>query len=182
MVFNNGDDTKFPNEVWHLGDYYPYWNYGPEGKVKNDKFDDHCNHILNLKKLEKPAINHFFDLVNPILNNDISICVVPSSTAEKTDTGIKRLARMLASNNRIDGTNCLQRHTSIPKATNGGPRNKQNHLDTIQVVSTHLITGRKVLLLDDVATSESSISACEQLLLEYGAKKVVKLVLGYTKR
>ena len=39
---------------------------------------------------------------------------------------------------------------------------------------------RTVILLDDVATSGSSITACRSLLYEAGAGKVICAVIGYT--
>jgi predicted amidophosphoribosyltransferase len=46
----------------------------------------------------------------------------------------------------------------------------------------YTIKDREVILLDDVCTSGSSLKACEKLLINAGASKVYKVVLGLTYR
>jgi predicted amidophosphoribosyltransferase len=166
-------------DLWKLGNYYPYWNM--DGS-RNERFDAHSNQIIELKKRNKDAISFFYQKLDKIISKNVTICVVPSSDAANFGSGIRELAQSLSRNHRFDATHCLRRHTTIPKAAKGGPRNIQTHKNTICVEDVSLIRGKEVFLLDDVATSKSSINACEQLLLEAGAKKVVKLVLGYTTR
>lgn len=181
MIFTNNHDGQREDSIkfWYLNNYYPYWNVD---RTRNSDFDDHSNQILELKKGNAYAINHFYQIIDKMINKNVTICVVPSSDSANLQSGIRDLAQRLASNQRFDATHCLRRHITIPKASHGGPRNIQVHKDSICVDHNYLIKGKEILLLDDVATSVSSINACGQLLIEAGARKVVKLVLGYTTR
>ncbi|MFW7189923.1 HAD-IA family hydrolase [Lysinibacillus sp. BNK-21] len=174
-VFKKNNDKL--NRRWHLKKYYPYRL--DDGTV-NPEFKKHgCGPILDLKQGKPNAIQDFYDILNPKLEKKISICVVPSSDKENIDTGIRFLAKKLA-NNRIDATSCLKRTVTIPKATEGGPRNVAVHLKSIKVINADIIKDTSVLLIDDVTTSGSSLDACKQLLLDAGANHVVKLAIGQT--
>jgi hypothetical protein len=179
-LYNEKIDDEKPNILTYIDDYYPYWS---EEGIRNPKFDKHSNYIIELKKRNRYAIDHFYQILNKELKQNVTICIVPSSDATKIESGIRDLGQKLAAQNgRVDGTHCLRRHTSIEKASNGGPRFIRAHLDSICIEDRGLIEGRRIVLLDDIATSESSISACHQLLQYAGARKVEKLVLGYTTR
>lgn len=176
-IFLNNND-KLNNMRWHLIKYYPYWL--PDGTVNPEFRANGCGRILDLKQNQVSAINYFYQIIDGYLDKGFPICVVPSSDKEKIRTGVRELAGKLSANGRIDATNCLVRIYTIPKAATGGPRNKQVHLNSIKVVNTSLIKGKDVLLLDDITTSGSSLYACEELLLNAGANRVVKLALGQT--
>lgn len=44
------------------------------------------------------------------------------------------------------------------------------------------VKGRRVVLLDDVADTGMTLRACEKLLMDAGAAKVVKVALAKTKQ
>ncbi len=105
----------------------------------------------------------------------IVIAYVPSSNSTKTVTSIRKVAESLASvKDRINGTSCVVRHTTIAKAANGGNQSKQVHFDSIRIEHQEIIRGRTVVPLDDVTTSGNSLIACKELLMNAGATKVVK--------
>ncbi|MRH43345.1 hypothetical protein GH741_11710 [Aquibacillus halophilus] len=173
-------DEEKPVVLESLADYHPYRNY--DGTYNPD-FDTHSKNILDLKDQENHAIDYFYQQLNDRIKSMVIICIVPSSNAKKIESGICDLGKKLAQQKeRTDGTHCLRRHTSIEKVASGGPRYIKPHLDSICVEDKELFQGKKVLLLDDIATSESSISACQELLLRAGAKRVEKIVLGRTRR
>lgn len=89
-----------------------------------------------------------------------------------------RLAKMLASNKRVDKVYFLQRIESIPKLAHGGMRDKSVHVKTISTMQEVSITEDIVLLMDDVTTTGNSLYVCREKLLERGAKHVEMFALG----
>jgi predicted amidophosphoribosyltransferase len=172
--------------IFYLGVYNKYW-LDKTNKVKNPKFDEFSNNILNLKNLNQDhrydherAIVHFFNEVNPILGNDFPITVVPSHDPnQKEKSGILELAERLSRvNGRIDATHCLRRIHRIPSLHGGGYRSEILHFSSIKLYNLELIEGRDVLLLDDVATTGGSMSACRKILMRSGVKSVTCLALA----
>lgn len=159
-------------------DYHPY--YLPNKEINPNFTKIYSGKILDLKEGNKDAINLFYSSIDPHIKQNVLIAVVPSSDSNKIDTGIKELGRLLAENGRIDATSCLVRHTSVPKAANGGPRDVHTHINSIKVQNASLIQGKEVILLDDITTSGSSLEACKQLLLNAGASKVEKIAIAKT--
>lgn len=98
----------FVNEEWNdTGDIVVYSNYHKywldrERKIKNPLFDVFSGRILDLKEGKQTAINYFYNLLNEEICEGVTICVVPSSNAEKTESGIGKLAEKLAENKRIN--------------------------------------------------------------------------------
>lgn len=78
----------FVNENWnHTGDIVVYSNYhkywlDKERKIRNPLFDVFSGKILDLKEGKMSAIQYFFNLLDAEINKDVSICVVPSSSAD----------------------------------------------------------------------------------------------------
>lgn len=158
--------------------YYDY--YHPYRGGSNPNFNDFSSKTLALKDKKESAINYFFQFLDPIIEKNYIITVVPSSDPENLYTGIRKLAILLSNNGRIDGTSCLRRHTKVEKKSYGGSRNIDVDLNSIEVINKHLIIGNNILLLDDVTTTGNSLLACQTLLIKFGASGVVKLALGKT--
>jgi predicted amidophosphoribosyltransferase len=175
MIFCNPEDHNF-DQILCLNDYHPY---RIEGK-RNPHFDDWSSKILDLKNMKMSAIEYFHKILDPRLDAEFSIAIVPSSNSETLDSGIRKLAVKLAANSRTDATSCLVRYKSIDKLATGGNRNREVHLTSIRVQQNYLIQGQEVLLLDDVSTSGNSLLACKALLTNAGAKRVQCLALGGT--
>lgn len=150
-------------------------------KLNNQrKVDDFGLMVLRLKNYaDSTALEFFFELVDPQLEKGLPIVAVPSSTAEKTNSGIVKLAKMLSQPGcgRIDATSCLVRRISVKPNHMRGERSITKHLNSIEVVNRHLIQGQTVILLDDVCTSGNTLAACTQLLMEAGAARVKQYAL-----
>ncbi|UOQ43390.1 hypothetical protein MUN89_15890 [Halobacillus salinarum] len=177
MVFlhkNFSEDTLIK-----VHNYFPYRNN--DGSL-NESFDRNSGLILDVKEGKLNGINYFYEKINPKLIEGIPLSYVPSSNSENKNSGIRKLVQKLASNNRVDATNCLDRHQTIQKAALGGPRNEQVHYNSIKVVNHKLIINKEVLLIDDITTTGTSLRACKNLLLQAGARQVFTLALGKTKR
>lgn len=134
--------------------------------------------ILDLKEGKPAAVRYFYNLLNEEICDGVTICVVPSSDAAKTESGIGMLGEMLAISGRVDKVYYLKRIRSIDKLALGGSRNKEIHMKTISAVEDIDVFGDIVLLMDDVTTTGNSLYACKEILLERGAKTVKMFALG----
>jgi hypothetical protein len=73
-----------------------------------------------------------FERLDTELEPGIAIAIVPSHDPFHTDTPLRELARALAATNeRIDATGCLVRHTKIKRIVYGGPSYRSLHWQTI---------------------------------------------------
>ena len=123
-------------------------------------------------------LKRLFDQLDPLLLPDVALAAVPPHRAYQAFWPTRTLAQRLAANGRIDATACLVRQTTIRRILFGGPSTRALHRATVSVESAHLIQGRRVLLLDDIAKSGASLVACRELLLEAGASVVQAVALG----
>src|SRR5262245_49608681 len=139
MIFLD-QEINDSDEIFSLGIYYPW-------KDPRSKTDRHSNDILDLKYREEEeadtkrlewkgpkkqrAIDNFRRRLDAMLSLDIAITVVPPHQVYSRPSGIQELARLLASNDRIDATRCLVRHTAIDKQSLGGARSLEQHMETI---------------------------------------------------
>lgn len=121
--------------IYTLGTYHKYW-LDKEHGVRNPAFDRYSSNILNLKRGKKAAIEYFYNILEKIIPDDenLMICVVPSSEPGANDAGIKKLCRQLADKRKlIDGTDVLIRSKRIKKLASGGNRSEYVHYDSIEI-------------------------------------------------
>jgi phosphoribosylpyrophosphate synthetase len=170
----------FKNTASNQADIITLAFYHPRRGGSNPDFDEQSMQILSLKARNRQVISSYYRIVDPLLGWDFAIAVVPSSDSARIGSGIGDLAQLLAGPGRTDATSCLVRHTTIPKLACGGDRKLEVHLNSIRVARTHLIRGREVLLLDDIATTGNSLRACRILLEQNGASLVKCLALAET--
>lgn len=184
MIFN---DPKYDTNYYlvYFGIYYP---------VHHPSFDSFSRTILNVKyrhatdpnpadwkqESKLKAVDYFYGRLDPMIAPNVVIATVPSHKCYAELSGIQELAKKLATNNRVSGINCLIRFKDIQKQAHGGIRSIEQHLQTIRVQRPDLINGKEVLLIDDVATTGSSLRACKQLLMESGALRVKCVALAKT--
>lgn len=176
MVFQN-DALNNTEEIVVYSNYHKYW-LDRERKIKNPLFDVFSGKILDLKEGKESAICYFYNILDNEIRKDVTICVVPSSDAEKTESGMTRLGQMLAENGRKDCVYYLKRKSSINKLATGGNRSKEVHLQSIETLTDLSVENDIVLLMDDVTTTGNSLYACKEILLQHGAKKVEMFALG----
>ena len=174
----------FVNEAWNqTGDivvysnYHKYWQ-NKELRIKNPYFDVFSGRILDLKEGKQSAVKYFYNLINEEICKDVTICVVPSSDADKKESGIGMLGEMLAADGRKNKVYYLQRTKSIDKLVYGGCRDRQVHMKTISTLDSIDINGDIILLMDDVTTTGNSLYACREILMKKGAKTVKMFALG----
>jgi predicted amidophosphoribosyltransferase len=175
-----------PDETFYLGAYYSpgHPNFRSDAfskrildiKVPKPKDMENARRWENMRK----AVEYFRRELDPLLGQGFAIAIVPPSKSGANRSGMPALAQRLAANGRIDASQCLVRHKDIPAQHEGGARSVALHLATIRVEQVELIRGKKVLLLDDVGTTGTSMRACAKLLLDAGAVTVKCAALGET--
>lgn len=163
-----------------IGTYHPYRG------GNNPNFDHWSQQILNLKKSRGEAIRFFKNQVVNYIENycsyDISIITyVPSHQAYKqSKSGIAMVAEMVAVQCNLLFLDCLERVRTIDKLSYGGCRNKEVHINSIQVRNPELIYNKNILVIDDVSTTGNSLKACAILLNNAGVNNVYCLSLAQT--
>ena len=143
--------------------------------------------IWDFKNGDEKAFNYFVERVNQGFDPKWEKCVcvaVPSSNSERKRTPIQKLVTRLVSLHpgMVDGSGVLVRTKSVPSAKDGGPRDPKDHFDSI-IVDKNCgidISGRNILLIDDVTTTGGSLLACKMILKKSGAVKVNILALAQT--
>ncbi len=177
-IFENEDweALSLEGEVIRCGFYHRYRN--PDGTV-NQAFDMFSGKILDVKDKKERGIDFFFRQLDEEICKDVTICVVPSHLAGKSNqSGIADLGRRLAENGRIDKVDFLLRKETIDKLAHGGSRDIKVQINSIGTNQDMSIAGDVVLIVDDVTTSGASLEACKQVLMEHGARRVAMLALG----
>jgi predicted amidophosphoribosyltransferase len=180
-VFEIIHEDLLGGQITALG-YYRPWGHHVEAHGGSE-YPEHSKRVLDLKDRLARGIDHFFDYLSPRIKRAEAIAYVPSSDAEKLETGIRDLASKLAQHLGLsDATRCIVRHTTVEKAALGGLRAVEVHQGSLRIESPHLIQGRAVLLLDDVMSTGNSLTVCRQLLLDAGASEVKCIALGRTRK
>jgi len=174
---------KDDNGFYFFDYYHTYWKNG----IKNPKFDDFSNMILNYKKDEHRAIMYFYNILDQVIKNDAKYVVlcVPSHEANKV-TSNNKIIDMLCKNksNLVNGSHCLVRYKTVEKLSSGGRREENVHLQSIKLIDEQLLRNQSILIIDDVTTTGNSIKACQRIveLNVASVKTVVCLAFGKTTR
>lgn len=111
---------------------------------------------------------------------------VPRSPVSVRNTGVDQsgmLARALSKSLGIRYLNVLRhRHISKAQKTLNAARRRQNAKSAYKLVrkAPKHLAGRSIVLVDDVATTGATFSACENLLLGAGAAQVYKIAVAST--
>lgn len=176
MIFVNKEWDAI-DDIIVYSNYHKYWQ-NKELRIKNPYFDVFSGRILDLKEGTQSAVKYFYNLINEEICKDVTICVVPSSDADKKESGIGMLGEMLAADGRKNKVYYLQRTKSIDKLAYGGCRDRQVHMKTISTLDSIDINGDIILLMDDVTTTGNSLYACREILMKKGAKTVKMFALG----
>lgn len=179
MIFVN-EEFEAEKDIVICGYYVPYRRWKNDPDMAGVPYDLYSRKILDLKDGKRSAVNYFYALLDEEICPGVAICVVPPHSPQSVDSGVMMLAQKLAAHNRIDLTDYLVRTKEIEKLSRGGNRNRNVHLDSIDVNSEMSITGEVILVVDDVTTSGNSLYACRDILMNHGASRVALLALGQT--
>jgi hypothetical protein len=137
--------------------------------------------ILELKRNSENAIKEFAEFFAPIRAEELFVVAVPSSDPKNRRTGIRYLAKKISALLKgIVKSGLLIRTRKIPKKSAGGERDLQADLESLELLDAEKFDGKNVLLLDDVVTSGTTISACEEIIREAGPRSIVRVALAKT--
>ena len=176
MIFRPDQYGEYYDQVVECGKYHKYWQHGQ----RNPEFDWYSGFLLDLKENKPNAVAYFADFLGRILVPNIPIAVVPGHNPTNVVSGLRSLVQIVAAGGRIDASGCLVRTVAIEKLATGGNRSVQTHLQSISIMQPELFQGRDTLLLDDITTTGNSLIACQQLLLQAGARRVQRMAFGKT--
>ena len=172
-------------KISYLYEYHAYYHFKGGVRVKNPNFNAIDGLILDLKKNSEHAINKFYNDLVSIFNhyesvNKIVFCAIPGHVAFSEISAIHIIAKYLSKHyGRPDYSEILQRYKTIPRLSDGGVRNVGVHINSIRVDPKYQIKGKRIILLDDISTSGSSMAASNQILKIAGAEKVTCLALAH---
>jgi predicted amidophosphoribosyltransferase len=171
------DQDRLDNKINNFFPYHKKWLNG----MPNPFHAGISELVIQLKDKDKHAIQCLAaEILNKLPNFDV-ICSMPSSNAAETNNGIRMAAQLIATHlGIVDGTGCLFRKITRSKSS-GGNRDNLSQFDSLEVRQEHLLTGKKILLLDDVTTSGGSLVVGAEMLEQAGAKTVLKYALAATK-
>lgn len=163
------DIVPLPYTIWALDEYDPSCSGDPIKFVNNGWIE--CS-------LEK-----FLPKLKEILYPGTPIAVVPSSEAGNYNPALREMIRRLAEDGHVDVTSCLTRHKTIPSSRRlrqdgRGGNSIVHHLDSISVADASQVSGKILLLLDNVVVTGATFMACRKVLLDARAAEVICLALG----
>lgn len=116
-------------------------------------------------------------LCDSIYNEADLITWVPVSTLRMLRRGYdqsKLLAKALGKELSLPVVRVLKkiRHTPPQSLLGHAPQRRANVLNAYKIIDPKLVTGKRILLLDDVVTTGATASECAKVLLTAGAKEV----------
>ena len=114
----------------------------------------------------------------------IVIAMAPGHKAGSSHSFLSEIIAEIVQANPLklrDGRTLLQRTATVRKATDGGPRDTNLHMQTIEVTDPESVRGRVVYIVDDVWTTGATLTACRNLMVKAGAKEIKLLAVAKTK-
>lgn len=118
------------------------------------------------------------DLIDPFPARIVT--TIPSSNPSNFHRAIDKAAEMVNKWHDNPHRPYLKRTTEVASAHLGGSRDRSTHERTIDAPYKGWIRGRHFLIIDDVATTCSSMEVCRQKLLSAGAASVTCAVFAKT--
>ena len=71
---------------------------------------------------------------------------------------------------------------NLVQSTLNEENRKKNVIGVYKVVSNKNIVGKRILLVDDIYTTGSTVNECAKILKQNGAKEVIALTIAYARR
>lgn len=172
--------SKTDKNVLYLYDYF---------SVRYKEHSGMSEKILRFKEGDAQSIEYFVNVMSEAMDSyynenevhlsDMLICVVPSHVKGMYSTGLVQMAKKLAAKYKMSNeTNLIIRTKTHEKKSQGGNRDLDLMLDTLEVNQYVNVSGKDILVIDDVVTTGNSIEAVRRILKENGANQVFAQTLG----
>ena len=159
-----------------------YHSYRDSNRRVSKAFGAFDKSVLDLKRRKCSAVRLFAKTVASILEDDVAVCVVPGHNASDANvSGIADVARLVCRQGKSDAVDALIRLKTVGKLSDGGKRERKVHYDSVVYNNGIDLSGRRVVLLDDVTTTGNSLYACRNTILKKsGASRCVMLAVAQT--
>lgn len=132
------------------------------------------NGILEISEILSEMLT--ITIKNNIKYQDYIVVPVPLSRAKMSRRGFNQseiIAKNISENLGISGGAAIARRRDTRSQVGLSRDERINNLkDSILCVDPDLINNRKILLIDDVATTGTTMNECAKVLLQNGAKRV----------
>ena len=118
-----------------------------------------------------------------MIRSSSQIVCVPSHEADRTSAAFESVFRELRSSHLSAKINGVRRVVTVPKKARSqgmAARNLRRELESIELRDAKTFAGQRVVVIDDVSTSGTSLKAVASKLNEAGAFGVTAVVLGQT--
>ena len=112
---------------------------------------------------------------------------VPSSFRRKQKRGfdhVRLIAGAVARELNVPLTSALKkiRHTPPQSSILDASKRRANVLGVYRVITPEQVKGKRILLIDDIVTTGSTVSECARVLLTAGAKEVILATVAASAR
>ncbi len=181
---------RFNNPVGeNAGEIYSAFDYegGIRKAIHHLKFNDTPGNAKTLVDLSYPKLAKYFTgELSREKNYDI-IVPVPIHIRRRQERGYNQselLARVLSKRTEIPvctGILVKRRNTPPQSSLTRGERYK-NLTDAFHVKNTDLVMQKRILLVDDVMTTGSTLEQCGKVLVEAGAARVDAFVIAVRRK
>jgi len=159
----------------------PYQNGLVKKLIQNFKYEPFIKELSN--SLSSLIIEHFQLLDNKPDLSSFTLIPIPLYKKRLKWRGFNQseeIAKGLASYLKIPLINdCLiKTRETLPQIDLSGEERKKNIKNVFLIKNRELIQNKKILLVDDVYTTGSTMEECAAKLLESGANEVVGIVVA----
>lgn len=164
--------TRYGSKIPFVGRWIAVWYYedGPRDSLLRYKFGKRRSYCQGYGRILARLISE------KQLQYDL-ITWVPVSRRRKLERGfdqVELVAYVLGRELGQAPVPCLKkiRHTKTQSTLRDAAQRRANVLGAYQVPDPKQIAGKRILLLDDIITTGSTLSECAKVLLTAGAKEV----------
>jgi hypothetical protein len=159
------------NDASYLGEYVP------KHTGAQDEFSER---ILDLKKKRRDAVDYFADLLSPLGSANCVVVRVPGHDPSKT-TGVEMRADELERRYGLENASpCLIRVKKVESQKFNHDKDVGKIMKSLTLRNPSRLEGRDVLLLDDVATSWTTMMASLSVINGSDPRDVLQFALGRT--
>lgn len=160
----------------YLFDYTPFFCGGSNDEMSRSLLSFKRGHDVAYAFFRSMMIN-YFDVAEFDRSKTV-VCCVPGHDGNLYSP-IQRLVNAIATEcNFLDGTHLVRKMYPTASFCRSGIRDAKELRDSLEI--DPILSGLRVILIDDVATTGTSFSVVAKMLMEAGAGSVECIALGQT--